>query len=111
MYNHLRGTVIKVIPGRLVLETGGIGWDIHVPVSTSAKASVGKEALLLTHLAVREDDISLYGFATEDERELFRVLIGIAVSGRQLQFRYFRPLLLRILFLLLRNRILSFCEE
>ena len=81
MYNHLRGTVIKVIPGRLVLETGGIGWDIHVPVSTSAKASVGKEALLLTHLAVREDDISLYGFATEDERELFRVLIGISGVG------------------------------
>ena len=81
MYNHLRGTIIKVLPGRLILETGGVGWDMHVPVSTSGKFSVGREALILTHLAVREDDISIYGFATEDERELFRILIGISGVG------------------------------
>ncbi len=81
MYNHLRGRVVKVVPGRVVLEVGGIGWDIHAPLSTTSKIALDKEVLLMTHLAVREDDISIYGFSTEDERELFRVLIGISGVG------------------------------
>lgn len=81
MYNHLRGSVVSVVPGRIILEVGGVGWEIHAPLSTTAKISVGQETLILTHLAVREDDMSMYGFCTEDERSLFRTLIGISGVG------------------------------
>ncbi len=81
MYNHLRGLVVKVIPGKIILEVGGIGWDICAPISTTSKVTIGQEYLILTHLAVREDDISIFGFLTDDERSLFRVLIGISGVG------------------------------
>ena len=81
MYNHLRGLVIKVVPGKIILEVGGIGWDICAPISTTSKVSIGQEHMILTHLAVREDDISIFGFLTDDERSLFRVLIGISGVG------------------------------
>lgn len=81
MYNHLRGTVCKVLPGRVVLEVGGVGYDLPVPLSTSGKLMAGKEALLLTHLIVREDAHLLYGFLTEEERTLFRTLIGLSGIG------------------------------
>ena len=81
MYNHLRGLVTKVVPGKIILEVGGIGWDICAPISTTSKVSIGQEHMILTHLAVREDDISIFGFLTDDERSLFRVLIGISGVG------------------------------
>lgn len=81
MYNHLRGEVVRVVPGRVVLEAGGIGWDIIVPLSTSGKLKTGQNAVLLVHLIVREDAHLLYGFLSEEERELFRTLIGLSGVG------------------------------
>ncbi len=81
MYNHLRGCVFSVVPGRIVLEVGSVGWDLSAPLSTTAKLAPGQETVILTHVAVREDDISIYGFLTEDERSLFRVLIGLSGIG------------------------------
>lgn len=81
MYHHLRGAVIHVLPGRVVLEVNGVGWDLLVPLSTSCRLAAGREALLLTHLIVREDAHILYGFLTEEERSLFRTLIGLTGIG------------------------------
>ncbi len=81
MYNHLRGAVCKVLPGRIVLEVGGVGYELLVPLSTSGKLAAGKEAVVLTHLIVREDAHLLYGFLTEEERTLFRTLIGLSGIG------------------------------
>ena len=81
MYNHLRGEVLRVMPGRVVLEAGGIGCDIVVPLSTSGKLKTGQSAVLLVHLIVREDAHLLYGFLSDDERELFRTLIGLSGVG------------------------------
>lgn len=81
MYNHLHGKVIKVLPGKIIMETSGIGWDIAAPLSTTAKLQSGKEITLLVHLVVREDAMLLYGFNTEDERALFRTLIGLSGVG------------------------------
>lgn len=81
MYNHLKGNAVQVRPGRVVLEVGGIGWDLHVPLSSSGKIALNREILILVHLVVREDAMTLYGFLTEEERSLFITLIGISGVG------------------------------
>lgn len=81
MISFLRGTVIEVLPMRLILEVGGIGYDLHIPLSTYDKLPPpGTLAKILTHLQVREDAHVLYGFATPEERDLFLLLVN-NVSG------------------------------
>lgn len=82
MYNHLRGTVIAKTPSRLVLEAGGVGYDITVPLSAGGRLPpVGSEATVPVHLVVREDELRLVGFANEEERGVFRRLIGLSGVG------------------------------
>jgi Holliday junction DNA helicase RuvA len=81
MISSLRGTVLEVLPMRLVLEVAGVGYDIHIPLSTYDRLpQPGAEAKILTHLVVREDAHLLYGFATPEERDLFLLLVN-NVSG------------------------------
>ncbi len=66
---------------RLIIEAGGVGYDVHIPLSTYDKLPpVGSETKILTHLQVREDAHILYGFATPEERDLFLLLLN-NVSG------------------------------
>jgi Holliday junction DNA helicase RuvA len=82
VYDHLHGRVAKVEPARVVLEVGGIGFDVTVPLSVSRRAPrAGESATLLTHLVVREDELRLIGFWDEDERRLFRTLINLTGVG------------------------------
>lgn len=82
MYNHLRGTLIKKSPSRIILEVAGIGYDITIPLSAGSRLpSPGGEATILTHLVVREDEMRLIGFTTDEERELFRRLITLSGVG------------------------------
>lgn len=82
MYNHIRGTVIQKLPSRVVIEGGGVGYDLTVSLSTARRLpGQGEEAVILTHLVVREDDLRLIGFADEDERTLFRRLIDLSGVG------------------------------
>jgi Holliday junction DNA helicase RuvA len=81
MISFLRGTVIELLPMRLIIEAGGVGYDVHIPLSTYDKLPpVGQTAKVLTHLQVREDAHVLYGFATAEERDLFLLLVN-NVSG------------------------------
>ena len=81
MISFLRGTVAELLPMRLIIETGGVGYDVHIPLSTYDKLPpVGSETKILTHLQVREDAHILYGFATPEERDLFLLLLN-NVSG------------------------------
>ena len=81
MICHLRGTVIEVLPMRLIIEVAGVGYDINIPLSTYDRLpQPGAEAKILTHLVVREDAHILYGFATPEERDLFLLLVN-NVSG------------------------------
>ena len=81
MISFLRGTVVEVLPMRLIIQAGHVGYEVHIPLSTYDKLPpVGAEAKLLTHLQVREDAHTLYGFATPEERDLFLLLIN-HVSG------------------------------
>ena len=85
MIGSLNGLIISKKPSEVLLEINGIGYEVYIPLSTSFKLpSVDQTVQLLTHLIVREDQHTLYGFITEDERKLFRALIKISGVGAKL---------------------------
>ena len=85
MIGSLIGLIKEKTPSSILLEVSGIGYEIAVPLSTSFQLpNVGESAYLLTHLVVREDQHSLFGFATDEERKLFRALIKISGVGAKL---------------------------
>ena len=82
MIAHLEGTLAEAMPGRVVLDVGGVGYDVAVPLSTYDRLpKAGTRCRLLTHLQHRDDQMVLYGFATEAERELFRMLLMVSNVG------------------------------
>ena len=82
MIGSLRGRIASKTPPQLTLDVGGIGYELEVPLSTFFHLpAVGEDVRLLTHLVVREDAHTLYGFATEEERRLFRSLIKVSGVG------------------------------
>lgn len=81
MIAFVRGRLIEALPTQAVIEVNGVGYELLIPVSSYERLPApGAEARLLTHLVVREDSHTLYGFSTEAERSLFRLLIQ-TVSG------------------------------
>ena len=85
MISTLRGRIIQKNPTHLVIDVNGIGYSINIPLSSYQRiGAVGSELYLLTYLHVREDILQLYGFTTEDERELFQMLIAISGIGPKL---------------------------
>jgi Holliday junction DNA helicase RuvA len=81
MISFLRGTVVELLPMRLVIDVAGVGYDVNIPLSTYDKLpQPGQTAKVLTHLQVREDAHVLFGFATSEERDLFHLLVN-NVSG------------------------------
>jgi holliday junction DNA helicase RuvA len=81
MFGHITGKVFGIKPGRVILKTGGIGFVINSTVSYIEKLKLEMEADFWTHTAVRENDISLYGFETEEELTIFELLITVSGVG------------------------------
>jgi Holliday junction DNA helicase RuvA len=81
MYSYLKGKITEINPAYAVVETGGIGYLINISLNTYSAIKDKDEFKILTHLAVREDSQTLYGFATNQERELFRQLISVSGVG------------------------------
>ncbi|HQB94231.1 MAG TPA: Holliday junction branch migration protein RuvA [Candidatus Omnitrophota bacterium] len=82
MYQYLAGKITEKTPAAAVLDVNGIGYEVRISVNTfSALPDPGQSMKLLTHFVVREDAQLLYGFATEDERELFRLLLSVSGVG------------------------------
>ncbi len=81
MYEYIKGPVTAADPTHVVVETGGIGYHILISLQTYEVLHGQKEAHLWLHLQVRDDAHLLYGFATRDEREMFRLLIGVSGIG------------------------------
>jgi Holliday junction DNA helicase RuvA len=82
MIGSVRGRILVKAPPQLLVETGGLGYELEAPMSTFYHLpAVGEEVRLLTHLVIREDAHVLYGFGTEDERRLFRSLIKVSGVG------------------------------
>ena len=76
MIGSVRGTVLERTPtGEVLVEVGGVGYRCLVPISAVPQLTPGGAAFLMTHLHVREDAMTLYGFPTRDERDTFEVLI------------------------------------
>jgi Holliday junction DNA helicase RuvA len=85
MIAHLRGTLLEKHPNQAVVEAGGVGYDVMIPVSTfSALPETGREVRLRIHTHVREDAIALFGFATAEEKMLFERLISVGGIGPKL---------------------------
>jgi holliday junction DNA helicase RuvA len=81
----LRGAIVEKHPSRLIVDTGGVGYDVQVPLSTFyALGEPGTPVTLRIHTQVREDVIALYGFATSLEQGLFERLITISGIGPKL---------------------------
>ncbi len=77
MITFLRGRLTTSLPDRAAIDVGGVGYEVFIPISTYDRlGETGREVTVLTHLQVREDAHVLYGFATEEERDLFRLLIN-----------------------------------
>ncbi|EPB6719677.1 Holliday junction branch migration protein RuvA [Vibrio fluvialis] len=76
MIGRLRGTLIEKQPPQVLIEVGGIGYEVQMPMSCFYElANIGEEAIIYTHFVVREDAQLLYGFNTVNERALFREVI------------------------------------
>lgn len=82
MIGRLRGTLVAKAGEAVVLDVNGVGYEIAVtPRSLVVLPAVGEEAVLHTHLHVREDQLALFGFPAEAERDLFRLLLGASGVG------------------------------
>lgn len=81
MIDYVRGRVAAVTEGRVVLDVHGIGYGIDVPASVAASAPLGQELQLHTELLVREDAHQLVGFATLEQRQLFKSLTSVSGIG------------------------------
>ncbi len=82
MIAHLRGSLIEKRPGNIIVDVGGVGYDVTVPLSTFAQLpELGVECRLRIHTSVREDAIQLFGFASTEEMNLFKSLIGVTGIG------------------------------
>ncbi|HJT87751.1 MAG TPA: Holliday junction branch migration protein RuvA [Bryobacteraceae bacterium] len=78
----LRGVLVEKHPNQAIVETGGVGYDVTIPVSTFTHLpDAGAEIRLRIHTHVREDALALYGFLTQDEKALFEKLIGVSGIG------------------------------
>ncbi len=82
MIAQLRGILIEKHPNQAIVETGGVGYDVTIPVSTYTHLpETGHEVRLRIHTHVREDVLALYGFLTQDEKAMFERLIGVSGIG------------------------------
>jgi Holliday junction DNA helicase RuvA len=82
MIGKLTGTLLEKSPPQVLIDCGGVGYEVDVPMSTFyGLPELGQKVALLTHFVVREDAQLLYGFATHTEREAFRQLIKVSGVG------------------------------
>lgn len=85
MIERLRGTIIAKQAPEVIIDVGGVGYEVRVPMTTIYQLpSVGEESIVLTHFVVREDAQQLYGFVREIDRRLFRDLIKVNGVGPKL---------------------------
>lgn len=81
MYEFISGEIADLTPTHIIIETAGVGYAIHISLSTYSALNGKKQAKVYTHQIVREDAHLLYGFATSSERELFRNLLSVNGVG------------------------------
>ena len=81
MYDYIKGKVAELTPTYIVIENHGIGYLVNISLNTYSKLSPGAEAVIFVHQVIREDAHLMFGFATKDEREVFRLLVSVSGVG------------------------------
>ena len=81
MIDYIKGQIVELTPTELILENTGIGYSILISLQTYEAFQMQTQAVAYIHHYIREDEELFYGFATKDERELFRLLIGVSGIG------------------------------
>lgn len=82
MIAFLHGTLLQRATDAIILDVNGVGYRVRIPTTTLASlGDLGTRVELYTHLHVREDDMSLFGFATQDEHDLFELLLSVSGIG------------------------------
>jgi Holliday junction DNA helicase RuvA len=85
MITFLKGTLTDSLPTQAVIDVNGIGYEVLIPLSSFEKLpALGQAVTLKTQLVVREDSQTLYGFATDDERDLFKLIQSVSGIGPRL---------------------------
>ena len=77
----LRGEISQIEDSALIIEVGGVGLRVFAPAPLRTRAKVGEVIFLFTHLVVREDALTLYGFESQADRDLFNMLLGVDGVG------------------------------
>ena len=81
MIDYIKGTITEILPTEMTLECHGIGYKILISLQSFEVLKTRGEAMVYIHHYLREDDEQYFGFASKDERELFRLLIGVSGVG------------------------------
>jgi Holliday junction DNA helicase RuvA len=81
MIATLRGEITQIEENALIVEVGGVGLRVFAPAPMRTRLKVGEAAFLYTHLVVREDALTLYGFESQADRDLFNILLGVDGVG------------------------------
>lgn len=81
MITQIKGRLVEKTPTYVVVDCGGVGYLLHISLNTFSSIPEGEAILLYTHLSVKEDAHTLYGFIDKTEREIFRLLISVSGVG------------------------------
>ncbi|MCF6277763.1 MAG: Holliday junction branch migration protein RuvA [Anaerolineales bacterium] len=84
MIATLHGEITQTEENALIVEVGGIGMRVHVPATLRERMKVGESIFLYTHFVIRQDAMSLYGFETQGERDLYNLLLSVSGIGPKL---------------------------
>jgi len=85
MIAHVKGKIIHKSPDSVIIDVAGVGYEVHIPLSTYYKLPETEEYVSLnTYTHIREDALQLYGFLTQREKEIFQLLIGVSGVGPRL---------------------------
>lgn len=84
MISSLSARIQDILSDSLIVEVGGVGLQVYIPAPLKDRLSTGDNTLLYTHLVVREDALTLYGFESKDARSIYRLLLGVNGVGPRL---------------------------
>ena len=84
MISSLSARIQDILSDSLIVEVGGVGLQVYIPAPLKDRLNIGDNTLLFTHLVVREDALTLYGFESKDARSIYRLLLGVNGVGPRL---------------------------
>jgi len=84
MISSLSARIQDILSDSLIVEVGGVGLQVYIPAPLKDRLNIGDNTLLYTHLVVREDALTLYGFESKDARSIYRLLLGVNGVGPRL---------------------------